>query len=672
MPALRRLAGVALLVAAYAPLHRLLDPTVAGPAAAATRATAENAWALALSGTIIVLALAWVSTRMTTGGATGPRLLDRWGERIAGPDGPAFAAGTGILAGGLAAMVSTVVHRRAPTSVDAMAQLLHARAVAAGRLTVPLDGDAAAWVIQNGVVTEAGWASIYPPLHTLLLAGGLALGSAWLVGPVAIGVATGFTTAAAERLAGRRVGRVAGLLLALSPFWLVLGGTYSSHTTAAAGLALVAYAGVIGRSGGFGAGLLGGVALGIAVTARPWSGLVCGAAILLAVWAPAARRSLPSVPARLGGLLAGGAPFALLLLWWNDRLFGSPFRLGYSAAFGPAHGLGLHVDPWGNAYGAREAVGYTGADLLQLAVTLFESPLPALAIIGAVLVIRWPRTDVGPFAAWAVAAVAANALYWHHGIQFGPRMLFESVPAWVVLFTASAASAFVPGTHPFVRRSVVLAVVAGVALTPAALIRASRTAAPVALPSMDAGAGMRASTSTGSDPTLILVHGSWASRIASRLAAEGMRRDSIETALRRNDICAVDGYARWRADPGSRAAPAIDFEPRAGSPSGLIARVLSPGNQVRVDPARPPEPTCVREAHADRLGVLDLELLAWRFPPSSGGLRVARDLGPAGNLAVLDPGGAEPLVLIDTPEGGVRLLGYSAGMELLWGGAAGR
>ena len=39
--------GAALLLLAYLPLHRLLDPTVAGPAGASTRAAAEAAWNVA-------------------------------------------------------------------------------------------------------------------------------------------------------------------------------------------------------------------------------------------------------------------------------------------------------------------------------------------------------------------------------------------------------------------------------------------------------------------------------------------------------------------------------------------------------------------------------------------------------------------------------------------------
>jgi hypothetical protein len=153
----------------------------------------------------------------------------------------------------------------------------------------------------------------------------------------------------------------------------------------------------------------------------------------------------------------------------------------------------------------------------------------------------------------------------------------------------------------------------------------------------------------------------------------------VETALRRNDVCAVDGYARWRADLERRdPAPALDFERLPGTPPHLEMRLLSEGNAVRVDPSRAVDamgafrPVCAREARADRFGILDLEPLAWRLPPLEGRpVRVARDLGPGGNLPVLDAVEGTPFLLVHRDDAGPLLLEYAQGMELLWGGAAG-
>jgi hypothetical protein len=176
---------------------------------------------------------------------------------------------------------------------------------------------------------------------------------------------------------------------------------------------------------------------------------------------------------------------------------------------------------------------------------------------------------------------------------------------------------------------------------------------------------------------VVFVHGSWPSRVAARLAAAGMRRDSIETALRRNDLCVVHELAERTAGGAGdgTAAPAVDFEPRPGSPAHLRALELAPGTYARVDPGRAPTPACAREARADRLGTLELEPVVWQTPVpglENGGPLLFRDLGPEENARVLarHPG-APAFVLLPSATGG-GLVPYQDGVTLLWGESGGR
>jgi hypothetical protein len=174
-------------------------------------------------------------------------------------------------------------------------------------------------------------------------------------------------------------------------------------------------------------------------------------------------------------------------------------------------------------------------------------------------------------------------------------------------------------------------------------------------------------------PAIVFVHGSWSTRNAARLVATGMRRDSVETALRRNSACRVDTYARWRAGGAVGAPPPLDLEARPGPGPGLQPQELSPGNRVAVEPDAPLTAACLREATSDRLGSVELEPLLWQAPPLPGArLIVARDLGPVANAAVLDSlSGYHPYVLVDGGQGRrPRLLDYREGMQLLWRGAA--
>jgi hypothetical protein len=658
----RRLFGALLLVGAYVPLHRLLDPVRVGPAGEATRATAESAWGVGVYGTMIALGAAAILVLLVPAGRLRAP-LERAGDLLSRPSSGGLAAALGLVSGLLSLTAALVLHHGMPSSVDEMAQLLHARALTGGRLTIPLPGDAAAWTIQNGMVTPKGWASIYPPLHTILLALGLRVGAPWLVGPVSVGIATWASALAFEKLMGPRVGRVSGVALALSPFWVLLGATYLSHTSTAAALALVLWTALRAREGGLGWAIAAGAATGAAVTSRPWVGLTCAVTLLAVLWWPERRTIAP----RVAALCAGGLPFALLLFWWNRSLFGGPLTLGYSAAFGPSQGLGFHVDPWGNMYGGREGLAYSAADLLQLGAHLFETPLPAVALVGAALLVGLRQKGDRPFLAWAAVAIAANALYWHHGIHLGPRMLYESVPAWVALSVAAAAGLVTGDVAPSRLRSLVGWAVA-VSVLGAPLL-SSTVVGSASLPTEGSAAAELPDPGV-EGPALVFAHGSWSSRVVARLSGLGMRRDSVETALRRNDLCAVDRYARWRQAGSPGDPPALDLEPLPGTPAGLVRIRLSTGNDAWADTSIPWDSECAREAAADALGTIELEALAWRAPPLPGrDLVIARDMGPEVDAMVIDAmGGREAFVYVAGDETSPpRTLPYDAAIRQLWG-----
>ncbi|GMV07140.1 MAG: hypothetical protein AMXMBFR53_34150 [Gemmatimonadota bacterium] len=670
MSVTRRLLGLGLLAAAWLPLHRLLVPATSGLAGAVTRDAADQAWLAGAWGTVLVaggaaaLAILWKRDPAP--------LLERAAAGLTRVPPGAFVAGCSLVALVLSAAASRVLFGGLPTSVDEMVQLLHARVLLDGRAALPLPGNPAAWMVQNSWLTPAGWASVYPPFHTMALAAGLAAGAAWVVGPLATAATAGLTCLALARLLPDRpaLARSAALLVALSPFLTLLGGTYLSHTSAAALAALTLWSALVARDGRPGWSLLTGAAVGAFVCARPWTGMALSAALVGSAWLPVVRlRGLRWAGARGLGLVAGGVPFAALLLGWNRALFGDAFRLGYAAAFGPAHGLGFHPDPWGNAYGVREALAYTGADLMQLGAVLLESPLPAVGLVGlALLAVPAAWAGTLPLLAWALAGVAANAVYWHHGIHLGPRMLYESAPAWAALWALAAAALMGARTRlpPVAARGVTWLV--ALSLLGAAALAPRRAA------SYAGGAAAATRLQIPDSPAVVFAHGSWSSRVAARLAAAGMRRDSVETALRRNDLCAVDAYGRWRAAGGAGTPPPLDFAPRPGPAPELVVRELSPGNVIRARPGLDPTSECLREARSDRLGSVELEPLLWQAPPLEGaGVVLARDLGPADNAGLLErhPGARAYVLVADEKGGYARVLSYVEGMALLWGGAAG-
>jgi hypothetical protein len=175
-----------------------------------------------------------------------------------------------------------------------------------------------------------------------------------------------------------------------------------------------------------------------------------------------------------------------------------------------------------------------------------------------------------------------------------------------------------------------------------------------------------------SGPALVFVHGGWTSRLTMRLAAAGMRLDSVETALRQNPTCAVEAYAVARETGAS--LPALDLAPRAFPLPEAVA--ISPGNRIRIRAGERLAGECARQAAADRLGTIDVTPLLWRgdLPGGRGqGTLFVRDLGPASNAAMIaaHPGRRAYLLFTPAPESRPALSDYAPGLEMLWNRAGG-
>jgi hypothetical protein len=179
-------------------------------------------------------------------------------------------------------------------------------------------------------------------------------------------------------------------------------------------------------------------------------------------------------------------------------------------------------------------------------------------------------------------------------------------------------------------------------------------------------------------PALVFVHGSWSERVSSRLQASGMRLDSIETALRRNDICALHTYAFERESGASSGPPSgpggagLDFQLLAETPPHLQTVYLTEGNRILVDPERPVTPQCQREARADGFGIISLAPLLWQgdLPGLEEGRPMfVRDLGPEGNRRVMEafPDRRPYLLMTPAPDSDPEVREYGEGMGIIWG-----
>jgi hypothetical protein len=285
--------------------------------------------------------------------------------------------------------------------------------------------------------------------------------------------------------------------------------------------------------------------------------------------------------------------------------------------------------------------------------------------------------------------VLGNVFYWHHGFHLGPRMLYEAAPGWLllgglgVMALARPVEAGGPADHaadghahrrPSLRYVALLGVLASV---PAALYFVPMRVATYAW-TPDMVPRVTAPSPPGEDKALVFVHGSWAERIAARLQAGGFALDSLETGLRRNDICTFHRWAEVRlgavADP-ALPPPRADFESLPGFPVELEPVMLSPGNRIQIDRQAPWTAECQREAAADRGGVISLAPLIWQgdLPGVERGRPMfVRDLGPAANRSVmaLYPGRAAFMFYEPQPGRAPLLVPYAEAERVIWGAEA--
>ena len=597
----------------------------------------------------------------------------------------AYALTLAFAATALATVVMRSLYDGFLTNVDEMASTLQARYMANGMLGGPTHGLPEFWLIPNTLVVPEGLVSQYPPTHLFAMAAAEALGFPLLLGPLCLGAMVALLALSLPRLLPEHPGtaRATALLVAVCPLLLFLSGGVLNHVTTGALLMAALYAALRARDGSAWWSVPAGATVGLAVADRPLTGLVLGAVLTLGIWAPPVLgrdRGLHWLAIRSGGTILGGIPIAVMLGWYNQRLFGDPLTLGYLAAFGERHGLGFHLDPWGYPYGWTEALAFTSADLVTVGVQLMETPLPLTVLIGSYLLLgtRFPRVT-GLLLAWAFLPVVANGYYWFHTA----RMLYEAVPAWMALCALAAADLAgratdrPPGRYEALARdacawALVLAAIGSVAW-----------GTPARWQSFEWNQETLDRITAPSPPTeqaaIVFVHTSWNERTSSTLqGAGGMRQDSIITALRRNTSCELHRYTLAREElvrhGRTVALPQVDLEQIPGTHADIEVPPLRAGSTVRVRRGEEFPDACLRQLASDRLGTVALAPLVWQgdLPGIEEGRPLyVRDLGPDRNALLLElyPDRAAFVFTPTASDGPPALVPYGDAMELLWGTA---
>ena len=349
------------------------------------------------------------------------------------------------------------IFNRQPIMTDSQSQISQARLLLTGRCTLDVRREFRNVIAFPYAVYDVPSFSQFPPGHVLLLAPFLRVG----LPPQALNMVAGIVTilligSLARRLEGPAVARAACLMLVASPLMMQMSVSAMNHATACLMLWLAAWCLLPMAESGDGAARPGlawsfvaGLALGWAVMTRPLTGLahsLVWGGLWLALMAEAIWRRPPGgesprrLLARLAAVVAGLVPPALIFMFFNWRTTGHPLMMGYEISNPMLHRLGFYVSaPDGRVYTPLEAIHRLAADMMAL-----NRQMLGLAIGSWTLLLAWwlntrlPRRHVVP-ALILLVQIFLYRLYQYHDLFFGPRFLFEALPALGLLAATGLA-----------------------------------------------------------------------------------------------------------------------------------------------------------------------------------------------------------------------------------------
>jgi 4-amino-4-deoxy-L-arabinose transferase-like glycosyltransferase len=324
---------------------------------------------------------------------------------------------------------------RMPHILDAVSYTFQAKTFAGGDLWVPAPPVEGAFPTPFTVQRDGRWYSQYPPGTGAVLAPGYLASVPWLVEPLLAAGAVLLIALAAWRQYDRSTAVLTLLLLAMSPFLLLVAGAYLSHVPALffASVVLVAatrYAEAPSRRWM----VLLALGLGLTFLTREIVAVFYGLSVALVGfgWGLHRRGRAAVADAVVGGLILVGA--LGLYLGYNAALTGSPFVLP-RLQFNPrdVYGFGVGVGFYGEH---TVASGLVNAEEQLTSLGFYLAGWPYGFSLGVLLLPlatrRWGRWD-GVHGLLVGLFVLGYVAEFYHGIVLGPRYYFEALPSLAIL-----------------------------------------------------------------------------------------------------------------------------------------------------------------------------------------------------------------------------------------------
>lgn len=235
----------------------------------------------------------------------------------------------------IAILLSVYVLERIPHTSDGVFYLFQAKIFSEGHLYLPVPKYGEFLADDHILMNEGRSFTIYPPGWPALLMLGEKLGKPWLMNPL---LSTGLVFVVylcGREMYGRKVGLLAAALATPSPFLMVMATSFYSHTSCALFCAIyllcVLKAIKENRRHWY---LLAGSCLAMAFLIRPYTAVVFGLPGMLFLLYLLILKKKPLEMGRAFLLTVSIIIAVSILMFYNLKTTGDPFKAGYSLKFG--------------------------------------------------------------------------------------------------------------------------------------------------------------------------------------------------------------------------------------------------------------------------------------------------------------------------------------------------
>ena len=333
--------------------------------------------------------------------------------------------------------ISWYVFDAVPGFIDSCLYMFQARLFAHGMLSAPLPPETQFFEAAHVILSDR-WYTMYPPGYPAILALGVLFRISWLVNPFLGALTVVCIYLLAKELYGNNTAKLSAILACASCFFLFMSSEFASHTATLffVTLAFLSFVRMVKKKRPLLSSVICGASLGIALLCRPYTTVwIC---VPMGIAAIIARKKLS-----FRYILMGTIPLlvaCLTFLAYNYATTRHPLLLGYIALHGKGHYPGFHQDPWGNEFHTVvQGFKYVLGNLNALNYYLFEWPMPSLFFLCLFLAYGKKKFWEWLLVGWIAALLVGHFFYFFNKLDFGPRFVYESLPALILLTSRGVA-----------------------------------------------------------------------------------------------------------------------------------------------------------------------------------------------------------------------------------------